>query len=167
MVTTSSSSNVNVGPQVFINFRGKDVRKSFVPELHGALSRSGIKAYMDSDMPRGQKLGNLFKRIEESKIALAILSSSYTDSQWCMDELVKIKECSTKGEGCENLIVIPIFYKLDTSIVKGLEGDFGVNLLNLWRTPGGVRDDRILKWDAALQDVRSRAALIFEESRYV
>lgn len=167
MVTTSSCSNVNVGPEVFINFRGKELRSSFVSHLHKALVQSGIKAFIDSDMDPGEKLITLFKTIEESKIALAILSSKYTESRWCLDELVKIKECGTKGEGCKNLLVIPIFYKLDISIVKKLEGDFGVNLLNVWREPGGVRDNRIVKWNAALQDMLSRTALIYDGSMYV
>lgn len=152
---------------MFINFRGKELRKNFVSHLYKALRQSGINAFIDSDMVVGDKLTTLFKTIEESKIALAILSSKYTESQWCLEELVKIKECSTNGEGCKNLVVIPIFYKLDISIVKELKDDFGVNLLNVWREPGGVRDDRIVKWNEALQDMLSRAALIYDGSMYV
>ncbi|KAH0899056.1 hypothetical protein HID58_048624 [Brassica napus] len=166
MVTTSSYSNVNVGPEVFINFRGEELRENFVSHLYKALRQSGINAFIDSDMVPGDKLITLFKTIEESKIALAILSSKYTASQWCLEELVKIMECSTNGEGCKNLVVIPIFYKLSTSIVDKLEGEFGVNLLNVWREPGGARDSRIVKWNAALQDMLSRAALIYDGSMY-
>ncbi|WZY78158.1 hypothetical protein YC2023_024542 [Brassica napus] len=168
MVTTSSYSNVNVGPEVFINFRGEELRENFVSHLYKALRQSGINAFIDSDMVLGDKLITLFKTIEESKIALAILSSKYTASQWCLEELVKIMECSTNGEGCKNLVVIPIFYKVSTSIVDKLEGEFGVNLLNEWRRqPGGARDSRIVKWNAALQDMLSRAALIYDGSMYV
>ncbi|KAF8117269.1 hypothetical protein N665_0012s0269 [Sinapis alba] len=164
MVTTASSSKVNVGPEVFINFRGDELRPSFVSHLHGALVRSGIKAFIDSDMGPGERLITLFKTIEESKIALAILSSRYTESRWCLEELVKIKECGTEGEGCKNLLVIPILYKIKTSIVKELEGHFGVNLLNVWRKPDYVRDNRIVEWDAALQDMLTRKVLIYDES---
>ncbi|CAH8278240.1 unnamed protein product [Arabidopsis lyrata] len=163
-MSTSLLSNVNEGPQVFINFRGEELRRPFVSHLHEALRNVGINAFIDSDEDPGEDLENLFKRIEESEIALAILSSKYTESQWCLDELVKIMECSSKGEGCKKLWVIPIFYKLDTSIVKGLDGDFGVNLWKLWTKPGGVRDDRIVKWNAALQDARNKTALILKES---
>lgn len=165
MVITSPCSNVNVGPKVFINFRGEELRKSFVSHLYDALDRSGINAFIDSDMNPGEELITLFKTIEESNIALAILSSKYTESRWCLDELVKIKECGTKGEGCKNLVVIPIFYKLDTSVVENLESEFGVKLWNVWRN--GVRDDRIVRWNAALQDMLSRAALIYDGSMYV
>ncbi|CAN8258027.1 unnamed protein product [Cochlearia groenlandica] len=164
LTKASSSSNVNVGPQVFINFRGEELRSTFVTNLHQALSQGGINSFIDSDMISGQKLVTLFQKIEESGIALAILSSRYTESQWCLDELVKIKECSTKGEGCKNLLVIPIFYKIDSSIVRGLEGEFGIKLFNTWRMRSCDRDDRIVQWNAALQDVLSNAGLVFKEN---
>lgn len=164
--TTSCVPNVNVEPQVFINFRGKELRKHFVSHLYDALKRGGINVFMDSDEDPGEDLEILFKRIEESTIALAILSSKYTESRWCLNELVKMHECSTKGKGCKNLLVIPIFYKLKPSIVEALEGDFGVNMLNQWRT-GYVRDDQIVKWNTALQAARSKVAMVLEENRYV
>lgn len=152
MVTTFVSSNVNVGPQVFINFRGDELRKTFISHLHSRLKSDGINAFIDNDEDAGQDLNNLFKRIEKSEIALAVLSSRYTESHWCLEELVKMKECSMKDEGCNNkLWVIPIFYKLETSTVAELEGDFGLNLWNLWRLPGPGRDRdiRIVKWNEA------------------
>lgn len=78
-------------------------------------------------------------------------------------------ECSTKGEGCNNkLLVIPIFYKLKISTVAELDGDFGRNLWDLWRLPscGRDRDNRIVKWNEALQDVLSRNALVLPETGY-
>ncbi|CAN8267458.1 unnamed protein product [Cochlearia groenlandica] len=153
MAKTSSSSK---GPQVFINFRGE--LRTFVCHLHGALERQGINAFMDSKERPGEYLNKLFERIEESTVAVAILSSKYTESNWCLDELVKIKECVNRG----TLWVIPVFFNLNPDIVKDLEGSFGLQLWELWKKKG--RDDRILKWDAALQDVRGRAALVLEEN---
>ncbi|KAG7532637.1 Toll/interleukin-1 receptor homology (TIR) domain [Arabidopsis thaliana x Arabidopsis arenosa] len=162
-----TASDVKVGPEVFINFRGAELRKNFISHLHRRLQRDGINAFIDSDAPPGQEVKNLFKRIEDSKIALAVLSSRYTESHWCLQELVKMMECSTKGEGCNNkLLVIPIFYKLKISTVAELDGDFGRNLWDLWRLPGRGRDrdNRIVKWNEALQDVLSRNALVLPET---
>ncbi|CAN8246049.1 unnamed protein product [Cochlearia groenlandica] len=170
MVTTISSSSNKVGPEVFINFRGAELRKSFISHLHSRLKRDGINAFIDSDEAPGQRLCNLFTKIEESKIALAVLSSRYTESHWCLEELVKMNECSMKfDQGCNNnnnLLVIPIFYKLKTSTVAKLEGKFGTNLWNLWRLPGRGRDrdNRIVKWNEALEDVLSKNALILLET---
>lgn len=144
------------GPQVFINFRGAELRKTFISHLESALKRIGINTYINSNEPAGENLDKLFERIEESNVALAILSSRYTESNWCLKELVKIMECVEQ----DNLWVIPIFYKLDPGTVKGLDGDFGVQLWNLWRKEGRNRDDRILKWDAALQGVSCRQVLL-------
>ncbi|CAE6218521.1 unnamed protein product [Arabidopsis arenosa] len=162
-----TASDVKVGPEVFINFRGVELRKTFISHLHTKLRRVGINAFIDSDEAPGRELQNLFKRIEDSKIALAVLSSRYTESHWCLQELVKMMECSTKGEGCNNkLLVIPIFYKLKISTVAELDGDFGRNLWDLWRLPGRGRDrdNRIVKWNEALQDVLSRNALVLPET---
>ncbi|ESQ39635.1 hypothetical protein EUTSA_v10000747mg [Eutrema salsugineum] len=167
MVTTLSSSDVKVGPEVFINFRGDELRKSFISHLYSRLRSEGINAFIDTDEGAGQELENLFKRIEESKIALAVLSSRYTESHWCLQELVKIKECSMKSEGCNNnLFVIPIFYKLETSTVRELTGKFGLNLWDLWRVPGHDRnrDNRIVKWNEALENVLGKKALILTET---
>ncbi|CAH2046351.1 unnamed protein product [Thlaspi arvense] len=158
----STSSSRNVKPQVFINFRGIELRNTFVAFLHGALRRKGINAFIDSDEQPGVPLKVLFERIEKSTVALAILSSRYTESHWCLDELVKIRECADRN----TLRVIPIFYMLNTSIVKNLEGDFGLQLWNLWRQEDHryKRDDRILKWDAALQDAAGKTALRYTEN---
>uniref|UniRef100_A0A1J3II94 ADP-ribosyl cyclase/cyclic ADP-ribose hydrolase n=2 Tax=Noccaea caerulescens TaxID=107243 RepID=A0A1J3II94_NOCCA len=152
MVAPSSST----GPQVFINFRG-ELRNNFVTHLLDAFKRHGINSFIDSKEKPGVDLKELFERIKKSTVALAILSSKYTESHWCLDELVKIKECVD----LHTLRVIPIFYNLKPETVKELDGDFGLHLWNLWKKKG--RDDRILKWDAALQDVRGKAALILEE----
>uniref|UniRef100_A0A1J3DJC2 Protein PHLOEM PROTEIN 2-LIKE A8 n=1 Tax=Noccaea caerulescens TaxID=107243 RepID=A0A1J3DJC2_NOCCA len=154
MVAPSSST----GPQVFINFRG-ELRNNFVAHLLDAFKRHGINSFIDSKEKPGVDLKKLFERIKKSTVALAILSSKYTESHWCLDELVKIKECVD----LHTLRVIPIFYNLKPETVKELDGDFGLHLWNLWKKKG--RDDRILKWDAALQDVRGKAALILDEHR--
>lgn len=156
-----SSNKVETGPEVFINFRGAQLRNNFVSHLHAELKQHGINAFIDSDGHAGEKLESLYRRIEESSVALAILSSGYTESHWCLDELVKIKECADR---C-TLWVIPIFYKLNPSTVKKLEGDFGDKLWNLWRQGGRHRGDKIIKWDEALQDVAAKSALVLDDNR--
>ncbi|CAA7013618.1 unnamed protein product [Microthlaspi erraticum] len=119
-MAASSSSGMgsrSTRPQVFINFRGEELRRGFIGFLEPALKNENINVFIDELELRGRDLQNLFVRIEESKIALVIFSRDYTSSEWCLDELAKIKECADQG----NLDVIPIFYKVEPSVVKHLQ----------------------------------------------
>ncbi|CAL9241811.1 unnamed protein product, partial [Arabidopsis halleri] len=139
--------------QVFINFRGEDVGFSFASHLVSALLREGVNVFIDKDERRGEDFGKLFKKIEDSKIALVVFSSSYSESTWCLDELVEIQKRRDEGK----LKVIPISYKVEPSQVQQLNGDFGDKLWNLWRLH---RDHRIIKWKQALESVASREAMM-------
>ncbi|KAG7532630.1 Toll/interleukin-1 receptor homology (TIR) domain [Arabidopsis thaliana x Arabidopsis arenosa] len=141
---SSSSSTVEELPpqhQVFINFSGKDLRFGFVSHLVTALKLNNINVFMDDYEDRGQPIEILLKRIEESKIALAIFSGKYTGSIWCLRELAKIKDCVDE----DKLVAIPIFYKLEPSTVKEVKGDFGDAFRDLAKG-----DKRKKKWKEAL-----------------
>ncbi|CDY65935.1 hypothetical protein HID58_048617 [Brassica napus] len=58
--------------QVFVSFRGEELRCGFVSHLVEALQRHGINVFIDKLESVGQDLSNLFARIEESTIALVI-----------------------------------------------------------------------------------------------
>jgi len=92
-LSTMEVHSHHLGPplqhQVFVNFRGLDLRFGFL--LVEALQRHGINVFIDSLERKGEDLINLFARIEESTIALVIFSKRYTESIWCLDELLKIK----------------------------------------------------------------------------
>lgn len=62
-----------------------------------ALRRSEIDVFIDNKEQRGEDLNTLFKRIEDSGIAIVVFSSTYTESTWCLEELVKIKERVDQG----------------------------------------------------------------------
>ncbi|MFS7950272.1 putative TIR domain, P-loop containing nucleoside triphosphate hydrolase [Helianthus anomalus] len=108
---------------VFLSFRGEDVRKTFVDHLYAALVRSQIHTYKDDEtLPRGDSIGpSLFEAIKKSRIAVIIFSKNYAASSWCLKELAYIMECKDK----RGLIVMPIFYDVDPSEVRKQKGDFG------------------------------------------
>ncbi|XP_013623925.1 PREDICTED: vesicle-associated protein 1-4-like [Brassica oleracea var. oleracea] len=160
-ITSSNRRN-----QVFVNFRGEELRCGFVSHLVEALQRHGINVFIDSLERKGEDLINLFARIEESTIALVIFSERYTESIWCLDELLKIKQRADQGF----LKVIPIFFNVEPVTVKQLRGAFGDQFRDReWE----YRCDkpRTDRWKEALSSVSCKAGLAFDkrsdESKFV
>ncbi|XP_058003952.1 disease resistance protein RPV1-like [Hevea brasiliensis] len=125
--SSSSSSSSSINPQwkkydVFISFRGADIRDGFLSHLYEALHRKQIFTFKDENLDRGEEISPaLLKTIENSLLSLVIFSENYGFSPWCLDELAKILECQeTTGQ-----IVLPVFYKVDPSDVQDLTGRFG------------------------------------------
>ncbi|XP_010481625.1 PREDICTED: protein PHLOEM PROTEIN 2-LIKE A8 [Camelina sativa] len=144
--------------QVFVNFRGDELRFGFVSHLVEALQRHQINVFIDKLERIGEDLTNLFVRIEESTIALVIFSRRYTESRWCLDELVKINQLTDQGL----LKVIPIFFKVEPVTVKQLRGAFGDQFRDReWE----YRCDkpRTERWRDALASVSCKIGLTFEK----
>ncbi|CAN6858479.1 unnamed protein product [Brassica oleracea] len=154
MATSTSSNPVHQPPQhkVFLNFRGADLRLNFISHLVGALQMEGINYFIDEDEMRGEKLEKLFKTIEESSIAIVVISSKYTESEWCLNELAKIKECVEE----ERMRVFPVFYKVTVASVKDKKGNFRDYLTKL-------SSDRKETWENALDFVTSRLGQTVDE----
>ncbi|CAA7059299.1 unnamed protein product [Microthlaspi erraticum] len=146
-------------PQVFINFRGEDLRKTFISHLVRVLKESGIKYYIDSDETRGAPLEILLKRIKESHIALVFFSIHYADSAWCLDELVEIMKKMEDG----TLTVIPVFFKVKPEDVKGQKREFGVALYG----EGRRRRPKMPEWEDALEAVPTRMGLLVKSVKEV
>ncbi|KAM7473443.1 hypothetical protein LguiB_020686 [Lonicera macranthoides] len=125
---------------VFLSFRGEDTRKTFVDHLYSALVRTGICTFKDDErLETGESISPaLLKAIEESSFAVIVFSKNYASSRWCLDELVKAMECSSKSP--KGQTVIPIFYDVEPSDVRKQEGYFGEmfrkhdsNRVQIWR----------------------------------
>ncbi|KAF8116992.1 hypothetical protein N665_0012s0009 [Sinapis alba] len=142
--------------QVFFNYRGEELRYSFVSHLIDAFERHGIDFFVDKYEQRGKDLKNLFARIQESKIALAIFSTRYSESSWCMDELVKMKELADQRK----LQIIPIFYKVGARDVRKQTGEFGENFWTLAKASSG---DQIKNWKEALECVSDKMGLSLKD----
>lgn len=61
-----SSPNV-VEAEVFINFRGVELRNNFVDHLHSALHRMGINAFIDRDEAPGADLNIFLKGLSSPR----------------------------------------------------------------------------------------------------
>ncbi|CAH8359113.1 unnamed protein product [Eruca vesicaria subsp. sativa] len=114
---------------VFLSFRGIDTRYNFTSHLDNALKRRGIDSFIDDKLRRGDDLTALFDRIDQSKIAIIVFSKNYSNSAWCLRELVKILECRDRNKQ----VVVPIFYKVDKSeLVKVLKESFTEEEISSW-----------------------------------
>lgn len=160
-MASSSASMVNEvsqpGPQVFINFRGDELRNNFICHLEVALKNDKINYYIDTKAVRSEDLEILFTEIEKSKIALAVFSKRYSESNWCLDELVKIMQRVDE----KKLRVIPIFFNVKVDDVEQQTGEFGQNL------HGGVRreKDNMPQWEKALRSVPTKMGLVLTNYR--
>ena len=111
-----SSSTPSWKYNVFLRFRGEETRNTFTDHLYDALKKKGIITFRDEKkLETGKSISSeLFKAIEDSRIALVILSKNYASSTWCLDELRKIIDCMKE----RGMTVVPVFYDVDPSDVR-------------------------------------------------
>ncbi|CAN6994499.1 unnamed protein product [Brassica oleracea var. botrytis] len=140
----SSYSSRNRIFDVFLSFRGEDVRKTFLSHLLKELDRRLVSAFKDNEIERSQWLDLALKQaIRNSRIAIVVFSKHYASSSWCLNELLEIVKCKDEfGQ-----LVIPIFYGLDPSHIRYQRGDFG-ELFQ--KTCENKTEDDIRLWQQAL-----------------
>ncbi|XP_042961166.1 TMV resistance protein N-like [Carya illinoinensis] len=133
---------------VFLSFRGEDVRQNFISHLYQALYQKGINTYIDNNLKRGEEIWpELSNAIEGSMISIIIFSKNYAESKWCLNELLKILDCKEKMKQ----FVLPIFYNVDPSEVRHQKEDFGKAFTELSEK---IKDNvKVLEWKVALEKV--------------
>ncbi|EFH63715.1 hypothetical protein ARALYDRAFT_895140 [Arabidopsis lyrata subsp. lyrata] len=89
---------------VFLNFRGKEMRKTFVSHLLSSFTTKNITSFIVSDPFEDPDL----KAMEQSLVAIPVISKNYVISNLWMDDLRKIIECEKIG----TLTAIPIFFQV-------------------------------------------------------
>ncbi|RVW29128.1 TMV resistance protein N [Vitis vinifera] len=113
--SSSSKSTHQFTYEVFLSFRGEDTRYGFTDHLYEAFISHGIRTFRDDEeLERGGMIASdILNAIEESKIFVIIFSENYATSRWCLDELVRIFECTAT----EKRLILPVFYHVDPSEV--------------------------------------------------
>ncbi|KAK7291275.1 hypothetical protein RIF29_06283 [Crotalaria pallida] len=119
---SSSSFSYGWKYDVFLSFRGTDTRYGFTGNLYKALEAKGIHTFIDDEkLQSGDEITpSLMKAIQDSRIAIVVLSKDYASSSFCLDELVHIIH-SIKGN---NRLVLPVFYDVDPSHVRHQTGTY-------------------------------------------
>ncbi|CAN1252572.1 Disease resistance protein L6 [Linum perenne] len=140
--------------EVFLSFRGPDVRLTFADYLYTCLDRSKIRTFRDEEeLRKGETIGlSLVKAITESKIYIPIFSKNYASSKWCLQELAKMVDCWKNGGGGKGQhIILPVFYLIDPRDVRHPNsGSYkeAFEQHSLKHDP-----ETILEWKNALQEV--------------
>ncbi|KAI4365564.1 hypothetical protein MLD38_021539 [Melastoma candidum] len=109
---------------VFVSFRGEQVRDNFLSHLYAELDRRGIDYYRDNDK---REIGMLISdklshAIKHSMVSIILFSSKYAESRWCLNELVEILEVHEKHW---DHVFVPIFYHVGAGEVREQRGTFG------------------------------------------
>ncbi|XP_030548927.1 TMV resistance protein N-like [Rhodamnia argentea] len=144
----ASSSKPKKIYDVFLSFRGTDVRHNFVGHLYQALDRIGIYTFRDSEeLKKGHNLSTLMKAIEESSIAIIVFSENYASSQWCLTEIAKIMECKEQ----KNITVLPVFYKVNPNEVRGGRNSYKIAMAE-HESKFKKDSDKLKRWKEALLD---------------
>ncbi|KAM5557198.1 TMV resistance protein N-like [Rosa sericea] len=148
-MASSSSSGGRCKYDVFLSFRGEDTRKIFVGHLYRALQQKAINTFIDSEgLSKGNKISELLTSIEDSRLSIVVLSQNYASSTWCLKELVKILDCmDTKKQ-----ILVPIFYEVDPSDLRKLNGKFAEAFAKHGENPS-LDKEKLESWRSALTRV--------------
>ncbi|GKE12679.1 NB-ARC domains-containing protein [Tanacetum coccineum] len=103
---------------VFVSFRGDDIRKSFMDHMFNDFMHKGIHAFRDDrELPKGEEISpHLYKAIEESRFLIVIFSKNYASSTWCLRELVKILECKQTEDPKHEVRII--FYDAKPDVAR-------------------------------------------------
>ncbi|KAF3453133.1 hypothetical protein FNV43_RR03568 [Rhamnella rubrinervis] len=147
---------------VFLSFRGEDTRNRFATSLYRALHEKQILAFMDHRLRRGDEIAPaLRKTIDESVISVVIFSGNYATSTWCLDELVHVLECKKRN----GMIVMPIFYGVEPSVVRKQEGSYEVAFAKL-EERFKDRMKKVLQWRDALAEAANLCGLASKDFRF-
>ncbi|CAH8331405.1 unnamed protein product [Eruca vesicaria subsp. sativa] len=146
----ASSSSTLWKYDVFLSFRGEDTRKNIVGHLHKELVNRGIVTFKDDKrLEMGDSISQeLSRAIQESRIALVVLSKNYATSRWCLNELLMIMDLHLR----KKMKVVPIFYGVDPSHVRHQTGSFTLDKYQASETA-----NKVTNWRVALTQIASIA----------
>ncbi|XP_030529543.2 disease resistance protein RPV1-like [Rhodamnia argentea] len=158
--SSSSSSKPRRSYDVFLSFRGPDVRNRFLGHLYAALDQIGIHTYIeDEQLRKGEQISPaLMKAIEESSIAIVVFSEDYASSPWCLEEVAKIMECMEQRD----LAVFPVFYKVEPGEVRGQRQGYGEAMAK-HEVKFGKDSEKVKRWKKALVDAGSLSGWHFTD----
>ncbi|KAL5572993.1 hypothetical protein UlMin_022590 [Ulmus minor] len=133
-------------PDVFINHRGPDTKKTVATLLYDQLSWMNIRSFLDNKtMKPGDKLfDKIDSAIRSCKIGVLVFSPRYCDSYFCLHELALILESKKK--------VIPIFCDIKPSQLRVVDD-------------GKCSTEDVRRFRLALEEAKNTVGLNFNSSK--
>ncbi|PWA47200.1 nucleotide-binding site protein [Artemisia annua] len=158
--STSASSSQVWNYDVYLSFRGRDTRYTFVDHLHAALRQRGICTFIDTEsLTHGAHTARSFsKAISESRIAVVVLSKNYADSRRCLNQLAMITHMKKEIDQ----IVIPIYYHVDPSDVQKQTGTYEEAFLKHEL----INSENVEFWRKALEELNSHPGWVLNKDPY-
>ncbi|KAL9675595.1 hypothetical protein QQ045_003797 [Rhodiola kirilowii] len=138
--------------QVFLSFRGEDVRNGFEGHLFSSMQGEGFRVFIDNDgLEHGRDIQmKLLEAIEQSKVFIVTLSPRYAESRWCLDELAKIMELNKVSP---NRFVLPVFFNVEPTDVRHQTGLLNTEFFEAHEKRFGAEISRVDNWRWALKEV--------------
>ncbi|OWM86769.1 hypothetical protein CDL15_Pgr015805 [Punica granatum] len=108
--------------EVFLNFRGKDIRGGLIDILRYFMKAAGIRCFFDDDsLHTGDVIDEqLLRGIERSHVYIVMLSQNYAESKSCLMELAHMVKCQAVSNGRK--VILPMFCDVTVENVKLKEG---------------------------------------------
>jgi len=105
---------------VFLNHRGTDVKETLATHLYKRLTDKGLRVFLDKEeLQEGDDIPSHLKgAIRSASVHIAIFSTNYAESSWCLNELLVMLESGKP--------VIPIFYGVKPDVLRWTLGGNGV-----------------------------------------
>ncbi|XP_039172777.1 disease resistance protein RUN1-like [Eucalyptus grandis] len=149
--------NVNLN-EVFLSFRGTDLRRNFIQCLYEGLAASGIYAFIDH---QGIEIGEeimpkIFEAIRHSKICIPIFSKDFASSKSCLKEVEKMVECQRT--------IMPIFYDVSPEVVGKQQESYQQSFCN--HAAQGVSPATVNNWKDALRSVSRKLGWELEKFQH-
>ncbi|XP_039161295.1 disease resistance protein RUN1-like [Eucalyptus grandis] len=135
---------------VFLSFRGLDTRQTFTDCLYEVMKGTGVRVFRDDDEIQGGKniKDELWQAIESSKIYMPVFSKTYASSKWCLKELAKMIEITSRSNGTKE--ILPIFFDVSPGDVKLKTSLYKNELSNHAKM---YEADKVKAWEKALMEV--------------
>ncbi|XP_048141207.1 disease resistance protein L6-like [Rhodamnia argentea] len=150
--------------EVFLSFRGSDTRNNFTSCLYRDMVEKGIRVFKDDEELRvGEKIEKLLKALSDSQIYIPIFSEDFASSAWCLRELTRMVDCTSKSDGKKE--ILPLFFDVKPEDVKSRTGLYSKALSKLEKEKK-YDPDEVHRWRDALREVATRVGWRREGKEY-